>query len=229
VTGPFASVNGIRVVSGSLTIPTYGAWTADFDLATADPMPAAATVVIGNVTLAGTAVRTAPYVGAREWRGVAGAHGWPGTLQARAYGNSSVMLSMVLDDAAGELGEQVNIAQDVSLGPGYTRPLGMAGPPTGAELLYQLGVNWWIDANGVTQIGTRSSTPIAPGTFQVINARSGYGLFDIATEDYASWVPGATFTAPTVTGTVTVSSVTFAVTNEGILRLAVFGVGAAAQ
>jgi hypothetical protein len=229
VTGPFASVNGVRVISGSLTIPSYGAWTADFDLATPDPMTAAASVVIGNATLAGTAIRTAPYVGGREWRGVGGAHGWPGPLQPRAYGNSSVMLSLVLNDAASELGETVSVAQDVSLGPGYTRPLGQAGPPTGAELLYQLGVQWWIDANGVTQIGARPTATIAPGTFQVISLRSGLGLFDVATEDYASWVPGATFTAPTVTGTVTVSSVTFAVTNEGILRLAVLGVGEAIQ
>jgi hypothetical protein len=225
MSGPFASVNGVRITKGSLTIPIYGAWAADFELATDDPMPAAATVAIGNLTLAGTALRTAPFVGAREWRGVAGAHGWPGVLQPRAYGNSAVMLSMVLSDAASELGEQVNVQQDVSLGPGYTRPLGMAGPPTGAELLYQLGVNWWIDNAGVTQIGTRTTQAIAPGTFQVLSQRAGLGLFDVATEDYASWVPGSTFTAPTVTGTVTVSSVTFRLENDGVLRLAVLGVG----
>lgn len=224
----FASVNGIRIVEGSLTIPSYGAWAADFKLATPDPQQASASVVIGNLTLAGTAIRTAPFVGAREWRGVAGGHGWPNTLQPRAYGNSSVMLSTVLNDAALELGEKVSVQQDVSLGPGYTRPLGQAGPPTGAELLYQLGVSWWIDANGVTQIGTRSTQAVPPD-FQVMNERSGFGLFDIATEDYASWVPGATFTAPTVTGTVTVSSVTFSVTNDGVLRMAALGVGEAVQ
>lgn len=229
MSGPFASVNGIRVVEGSLTLPIYGAWVADFKLATPDPMPAAATVTLGNLSLIGTALRTAPFVGAREWRGVAGAHGWQGTLQPRAYGNSQVMLSTVLQDAALELGESVNVQADVSLGGGYTRPLGQAGPPTGAELLYQLGVNWWIDNAGVTQIGTRTTQAIAPGTFQVMSERSGYGLFDIATEDYASWVPGSTFTAPTVTGTVTVSSVSFAMTNDGVLRLAVLGVGAVAQ
>ena len=28
--GPYAAVNGIRVTHGSLTIPYYGAWAADF-------------------------------------------------------------------------------------------------------------------------------------------------------------------------------------------------------
>ena len=196
------SVNGVRVVSGSLTIPAYGAWAADFKLATPDPQTAAASVVIGNLTLTGTAIRTAPYAGAREWRGVAGYAGWRKLLTQKSYGNTNVMLSMVLGDAASELGEKVNVQNDVALGTGWN----VLGTQTGGELLYQCAGNWYVDASGVTQIGSRPSAQIAT-PFQVIDDRSGYGLFDIATEDYASWQPGATFTAPTVTGTVTISSV----------------------
>lgn len=222
----FASVNGIRVFQGSLTIPYYGAWSADFDLATPDTQAAAATVAIGNLSLVGTAIRTAPFAGARGWRGVAGFGGWRNILKAASYGAASVMLSMVLGDAAAQLGEKVIVNPDQALGPGWN----VLGTQTGSQLLAQCaGPCWYIDTSGTTQVvSARPSSPIT-SDFQVIDDHAGMGLFDISTEDYASWLPGNTFAAPTVTGTVAISSTTFRVDNDGILRLSVLGQGASVQ
>lgn len=222
----FASVNGIRVFQGSLTIPYYGQWVADFDLATPDTQTAAASVAIGNLSLTGTAYRTAPFAGARGWRGAAGFGGWRNLLKQVGYGGATIMLSMVLGDAASQLGEKVNVNPDQALGPGWT----ILGSQTGAQLLYQCaGPLWYVDNAGTTQVvAARPSAPIT-SDFEIIDDHAGMGLFDISTEDYASWMPGNTFQAPTVTGTVTISSATFRVANDGILRLSVLGQGASVQ
>lgn len=222
----FAAVNGVQVFRGSLTIPYYGQWVADFDLSTTDAQAAAASVTVGNLSLIGTAYRTAPFAGARGWRGAAGFGGWRKLLKAVAYGSTTVMLSMVLGDAASQLGEKVLVSPDQALGPGWS----ILGTQTGAQLLYQCaGPLWYVDNAGTTQVTASRPSAAITSDFEVIDDHSGKGLFEVSTEDYASWMPGNTFTAPTVTGTVTISSTTFRVDNEGKLRLSVLGDGAAVQ
>jgi hypothetical protein len=224
--GPYAAVNGVRVASGSLTIPYYGAWTADFTLATPEPVSGAASVALGQLSLRGTVYRSAPYTGSRTARLVAGAAGWRNTLSARSYEFAGgVPLSMVLQDAATELGERVSLATDSTLGQAWTRPT-----QSGAQLLYQIaGPLWWIDNAGVTRLSAARATSIINSTFTVVSADPGRGMYEIATESMQDWMPGATFSAPTLDGIITISSVTFHVDNDGILRVRVLSAGAADQ
>lgn len=214
----FATLNGARIISGSITVPFYGAWSGDVVLAESDAIaigPKAVTLKLGNLTLVGTAYRTAGFAGSRSARLVAGAGGWMQSVSARQYHSSGgVQASMVLRDAASEVGETVNLASDSSLGTDFVREADRA-----SNVLEQVSAGvWWIDPAGTTQVGPRE-TVVVGSDFQVVEWSGAKGRFTIATEDYASWLPGASFTSPTVTTAQSVSSVTYAFENDGRFRL----------
>ena len=84
-----------------------------------------------------------------------------------------------------------------------------------------MGSAWWIDALGATQIGERSGTAIAVDFDPVAPIRPERGLYTIATEDLATWLPGATFQkSGIVDEPQTISSVSIAL-DGGKLRLEV--------
>ena len=70
--GYYISLNGARAVKVDLTIPYQGMALADVELAVPGTFTGPQALVLGNLTLTGTAIRTAPFAGARDWRGVAG-------------------------------------------------------------------------------------------------------------------------------------------------------------
>lgn len=218
----YATINGIRVVTGSITIPYYGAWVADVSTETGDPLTSAATIVIGGLTLVGTIYRSAAFGGSRTARVVAGAAGWRQPLTQRGYYLAGgVPVAMVLGDAAKELGETVKGAAGL-LNTHWTRPAGMLG----RDLLAMLaGPLWWIDTNGVTQIATTRPGSQIQSQFDVINQDGGKGLFDIATETLSDWMPGNMFQSSTVTDNPVISTTRIDVGNDGKLRLAVMTVG----
>ena len=127
-----------------------------------------------------------------------------------------IKASLVLRDAAAEVGESVNVASDSNLGPKFDRSAG----PASRVLRQVAGDAWYIDASGVTQLGTWPTRKV-PSAFTVENQDGARGLFTIATEDYAAWLPGATFTAAFISGTYTVNAVSFTFGDDGKLRLEV--------
>jgi hypothetical protein len=220
----FASVAGLQVVSGTLLIPLVGAWTADLQLATAQPIAGAVEVVIGNLTLQGFVVRAEAYGGQVRARLVGGAGGWRKSISAQGYGSAQgVKLSTVLQDAAAACGEQLQVFADVTIGQAYVRA--SFGTSVASDVLWQmlrLGYisAWYVDPAGVTQTGpwpiTQVATPFIP-----TDAKPDEGLVVVATEDYASWLPGATFAHPLLDGTQTAAGVHFVFDGEGIARFEV--------
>ena len=211
----FLALNGFRAISGTVSIPQWGPWSADIVLATSDPLVAQATVTIGDLTLSGTIIRMASFAGSRSARVVAGGGGWRKIIPGKGYAHDAgVKLSSVLNDAAREAGEQISVADDRSIGASYTRKKGQAG----RALRLLIGSQWWIDPHGVTQTKVRDATPIS-SAFTVVGWSGGKGRFEIATEKYSDWMPGRTFTAPTVKTPQTISSVTLTADNDGKLRL----------
>ena len=213
----FASVNGQRSTSSSIAIPYYGTWVADVALAPDVALADAVTLQIGNLTLAGTVLRTAPFAGSRDVRIVGGAGGWGKTIQLDPYRLASgVPLSLVLRDAARACGETVKLATDRHLGEFYVPERGPA-----SRILRQLGGElWWMDAAGVTQVGPRSATKIKSAA-TVEDYAAGKGWLTIATEDLAAWAPGATFSGNTVPMALTVGATRIAADENGTLRLEV--------
>jgi hypothetical protein len=85
---------------------------------------------------------------------------------------------------------------------------------------------WRVDTAGVTQI-TPWPTQAVSSPFTVTDQRPDEGLVVIATEDYASWLPGCTFTAPQLQGSFANAGVNYVFDNDGLARLEVLtGTGA---
>lgn len=209
------SINGQTAISAAITIPFYGPWSADVVLATTAAIPSSVTLAIGKLSLVGTVYRQSSFSGSRSVRIVGGAGGWRTTLPARGYSNAGgLKLSTVLGDAAREAKETISIPTDRGIGTAYVRE-----KAKGERVLKLLtGGQWWIDPAGVTQLKTRDASAIAT-PFTVTSWSGGKGKFEIATEDYQDWLPGRTFTSPTVTTSQTISLVTVLLENGGKLRL----------
>lgn len=213
MSGFFATVNDLPVVGGSLLIPLVGAWTADVALAGQDPLdPGPATFVIGNLTLQGTVYRSSVYGGQTHARLVGGAGGWRLPAPAQGYGNpNGIQLSTVLGDVAAATGESIVIAADVNIGTAYAR---VAFPASVAsDVLWGLVgqgyiPSWRVDIDGITRTDPWPATVIST-PFTVTDQHPAEGLVEVATEDYASWLPGCVFTAPQLAGSFTSAGVLY--------------------
>jgi hypothetical protein len=221
VSNLFASANGLRSTSSSISIPYYGLWVADVELAPDAVLAGSVELQIGNLTMRGAVLRTKPFAGSTSARIIGGAGGWGKTITLDPYRLASgVPLSLVLRDAARACGETVKLANDRNLGEFFTPERGPAG-----RLLRQLGgEQWWIDTSadsaGVTQVGPRPTSKIKSAA-TVADYSGGKGWLSVATEDLAAWVPGATFSGNTVTTAITVGAVRIASGEDGVLRLEV--------
>lgn len=221
----FASVAGLQIVGGSLLIPENGPWTADLHLAGSGSIPTGPVqVTIGNLTLTGTSYRWASYGGQTRARLVGGAGGWRTPIAAQGYGsNAGVQLSLVLGDAATACGETVNVPASTSVGNGYAR-MAFATSVAGDVLwqAYSQGLipGWYVDAAGVTQATSWPATTITT-SFVPTDQRPDEGIVVVATEDYASWMPGASFSHPILQGSFTVAGLNYTWDESGKLRFEV--------
>lgn len=219
----FASLADSRIVSAHVTIPAYGCCVGDVRLAEDDALPAGPlTLTLGNLSLVCSVVRQGPFAGTRSARVVGGFGGWKEPVTPRFYGlTSGVSLSTVLRDAAAEVGESIAIAaaDDRSVGPFFVRAAGPASRVL-AALVGREG--WYVDAAGVTRLGDRPQTPV-PSEFDIPSPgyRPELGLVTIATEDPASWQPGAVFEHELLDVPLQVSSASFVLAANGRMRVEV--------
>jgi len=222
----YLSLNDQRVISGRVTFPRWGAWTAETVLANSEPISPAAggcRIKIGNLALRATAIpgRMASFAGSRSVLMVGGFGGWRKVLPARGYTHpSGLMLSTILNDAARECGETIVVTGDVPVGPAFARRGGREQDVAERVLRELLAGKWWIDTDGVTRTSDRAATPIK-SAFTVEQWSGSRGRFLIATEAYEDWMPGRTFSAPTVTTPQTISTVSIIAENDGKVRLEV--------
>lgn len=213
----YVDLGGQRVTKARLTAPYYGTWVADLELATSSVVPTITTLTIGNLSLACSVYRQGTFAGITSARVVGGAGGWRKSVPAQGYYSASgIMMSTLLRDAAGAVGEKVTVISDVLVGNAWMREAGPA-----ARLLRQLaGAEWWVDQTGTTQVGSRPTTPVT-SSFQVTAWHGDRGWYDVATEDVASWLPGASFSSVLIPAPVTVGLTELIVDNKGKLRLSV--------
>lgn len=215
----FASYADRQLVRARITIPSWGMASADAVMSDPSDIPATGSLVVGNLTLAVAVVRTGGYAGSREVRFVGGAGGWRRQVQPRAYrAQGGVKLSTVLSDVAKDCGEQVTVAAsaDRLLGGFYARQRAAAS----RVLRQTVGTGWYVDPDGVTQVGERPA-PTISSEKAVVEFDTAKGIAWVATDDIAAWQPGALFSAPTFEGTRAVTSVSIDMLNAGRLRLVV--------
>jgi len=214
----WANLNGEQALSARVTIPYYGRWVADVAVAISAATPTRNVLTLGDLALTGYTFRSSEFAGQFLVRLAGGEGGWGKAISPRSYqGDAGIKLSLVLGDVAREVGETVRIdpAFDVPIGSLYVREAGPA-----SRVLRQLAPTWWVDPDGTTRVGLRDASAIA-SHFDVISYDGERGVLEVATEVLADWMPGRTFTAPTLPAPLVVGSVTHSVTNEGASRVVV--------
>ncbi len=205
----FASLGDKQILSGRITIPLYGTWSGDIVLAGGTTVSGATALVLGDLTMRCYArpARSGTFAGKASSRVVGGAGGWNKTIAAKGYRHASgVKLSTVLKDAASAAGEQITVSSDRVIGPRWMRKRGRAS----RALRMLLDGAWWVDNDGVTQTKARTATTIA-SPFMLTDYKPYLGLFTVSTEKFKDWMPGRRFSAPTLSGTQTISSVSLVI------------------
>lgn len=184
------TLNGQVIERAAITLPRWGVWTADVQLASGAAQSGAATIEIAGLTLQGTILPDQGGVYAERgfYRVVGGAGGWRSTVGPKAYRNASgVKLSTVVRDAARDAGETLATFTDRVVGPAFVRPEGEAARPL--DLLVPQG--WHVGEDGVTRLSVRAAAAYQE-PYQVMNRRPDRAAITIAAESLAGLVPGAT-------------------------------------
>jgi hypothetical protein len=125
----------------------------------------------------------------------------------------------------------VNVPTDANVGNGYARA--SFDSSVAADVLWHMidlgfALSWYVDANGITQIASWPSSAVTT-PFTVTDQQADQGVCHIATEDYASWLPGCTFTSPLVSGTFTSAGVEYEWSPDGKFRFKVLTSSAAGE
>lgn len=220
MSGPLVALNGGRVIRATISFPLYGTWAADLELALTSTVNPEDTLTAADLTLTCAVVRAHSFAGSRSVRVVGGYGGWRTTIAAKGYSNpGGVPTAMVLGDAASECGEQwgsgeLSTYASGNVGNAYVRHMA----PAARVLRLVAGPLWWMDPSGVTRLAPRLGTPIT-SQFEVISWSGGKGQFEVATETLSDWMPGRSFTSPTVTASQTIAATAVTVDNKGTLRV----------
>lgn len=218
----FASFNGAAVNSAKLCVPYYGIWCADLAFPKPDAVDLSGPLVIGDLSMQGTIVSGDSFAGSRKVQAIGGKAGWRKSIPSQNYSNpSGIKLSVVLGDAAANVGEQVRVSNDSVIGVSYVRE----SAPASRFLRQLAGPLWYIDSDGITQVGDRPTKAITTA-FSIIKADPSNNSFQIATENYKDWLPGNTF-SNVIVPMHRISMTTFILDNQGKLRLEVLAQEAA--
>lgn len=173
MTEAFASVDGQGLTAVRLTVANTGPWFAECEFEGAPPVQpgARAALDIGDMRLVGTVSLT--YAGThgerRKCSIVAGGNGWGQPLAAKSYHNDAgVKARLIAEDAARAVGETLGVFVPASerLAADYVRQAGRA--TRALEDAAGVGVPWFVDFAGVTQIGPRPAVPLDATRYEVL-------------------------------------------------------------
>jgi hypothetical protein len=185
------------VLTGRLVLPFSGLWHVDVELISEVVVAGSQILTFVGTDWACFPVRSVSFTGRTGVRLVAGKGGWRGTpIPAKQYASGSTV-SQVTGDAAlacGETSPVIDSSVPNTVSQGYCRPAGLA------SLILQevLGDLWYADNTGVVQTASRSG--VISSSFQALSVAGAQGIYEIGTDDPNSWLPGASFSGPTVTG-----------------------------
>lgn len=171
MTDLYVAVNGISCAHVRLTVPNAGPWQADVELSDPAALTNPCELRLGALRLTGTAIPEADgtYALQRRARIVGGAGGWSRAVTARGYHNDAgVKARLVVEDVARDIGERLGtfIPARERIGSDYAR---QAGPASRALVDAIGGASWWVDYDGVTQVGPRQLTTPDAATYVVLS------------------------------------------------------------
>ncbi len=185
------SLNGQQLLRAAVTLPSWGVGWADVVVASSEVLTGAATLELAGLELACTILPGGGvHAGEGRYLLVCGAAGWRKALAAKAYRNAAGQrLATVLRDAATECGETLGTLDEAKrIGPGYVRVGGVEASRVLDELASEA---WYVDADGVTQIGPRPAGTFT-GSYVLMGSRPERRFLTIASDDLSTLLPGVT-------------------------------------
>lgn len=196
----FCDLSGVLVHRMRLVVPFSGRWHADLVLVAAQDIAGPQTLNLAGTAWTCAYIRAIDFAGERGVRVVAGAGGWGQRIPDKQYGpGASITTQMVTSDAAlacGEPAPVIDTSVPSTVGNAYLRQAG----PAVTVLQQFLGPAWWTDTGGRVQTAPRAGT--VSSAFSAIRVEGATGIYEIATEAPTDWMPGVSFSGPTVSGTV---------------------------
>lgn len=170
MTAATATIERQAATSVSVHVPAGGAWFADVECEGAPELSGRVTIALGDLELHGTVVPSQDGTHAlqRRLRVVAGAGRWASMLPARAYHNDArIRARTPAEDIVREAGEELgDFAPALErIGIDYVRQAGLA-----SRALEDVigGAPWWVDFDGVTHVGARSSSAAELGSYELL-------------------------------------------------------------
>lgn len=166
----FATVAGIQAEPLKIRVPPSGPWYAEGELETDTVLEGRVEARVGEVSFRGAVDVHGAFGGRGGVRVIAGAGRWAATVAKKHYhSDNGVRAALVAGDLAREVGE--TLASEIV--PGSER-VGIdfvrADGPAARALRQAIGsASWWVDYDGVTQIGTRTPSEVS-GAYEVLTA-----------------------------------------------------------
>lgn len=218
----FATYAGADIVSGNITIPYWGALSADIGLTVTDAVSLTGSLIVGDLKFECAVFRSSGFAGSRTARLVGGYGGWRKNVPTQGYALSSgVQASLVLNDCAKSVGERILVTTDRSLGQQWARE----EAPASRTLKQIAGIEWWVDSTGLTRTGARTLTTQITSPFDVLSRMGGKGTVTVSTEVYSDWTPGRTFLIPGDSTPLTISAIILTLGEGGKARLEILTSG----
>lgn len=189
-----ASIQGVAIARGTVTLPRRGIWLVIVQLADVLDLVDGAKVQVSfaDLTLSGFVVPNhgGTFAGASSYWIAGGMGGWKKTLPPRPYRNDAgVKLSKVVADLATETGETVVAGlTDSILGLGFQRPEQEAS----ATMAFVCQDGWYVAEDGRTHVGKRpATTPLVDPT-AILDREPSAAMTLLALDQLAGIVPEAT-------------------------------------
>ena len=180
---------GQEVLSGTITQPRNGAWTADLQVAGEVALSGAVQLSDGTSVYNGSIASGAVFAGRGHWRVVGGKGGLGGVLGPKHYRSATV--GRVLSEICSDSGENRSplilptvLLRKLSY---WTRPTGTGGTAI-ANLSDSFESVWRILPNGDVWLGSPGFQLPAPQLFTVLESDPINGSHTIAIDDLSLWV-----------------------------------------
>lgn len=191
------TVNGAPLLTAELTWPRIGAWRADVEVDTEEPLEGSVEIDLGGGVFAGTVVRSGTIGGRTSARVVGGAGGLSREIAGRNYAAGGAKVSVVLADILRGTGEALAPTADTTITsrdlPHWHRE-GAAKRPASHELVALLdavGATWRLTRAGQVWVGVDTYPDTNP-EHVLLDEDWSAGILTLAVEA-AELEPGTTF------------------------------------
>lgn len=193
------TVNGIAATRLRLVVPHSGVWQAEVDFVEPPNLAGPVALVIDGVSWLGTVAleQSGTYATRSRLTIIGGRGGWRTTLPPRhEHSDAGILRSRIAQQTALECGETIVLSPEADA----SGPLGVdfvrrAGPASRVLDVLFPALPWYVDASGVTQVGTRLPRDVS-SVVRILRAPPGEGRAELGVDSVLDALPGCSFVDP---------------------------------